>query len=358
MNTRIATILAREDLGVSGTKVIDINLRDIISSIMVVFTAKNGADHISAHPAANITKVEIVDGSDVLFSLSGKQTQALNFYNRGLKPYTYIDTIDDHWCTAAFGLDFGRFLFDPVLAFDPNKFTNPQLKITWNEAVCQTLAEDNYCTILADIFDEIVPTPTGFFMTKEIYNYTVAETGYEYIDLPTDYITQQIFVRTQLAGSTFETIIDEFKLSEDNDKRIPLDITTANILRYLVETYGYLREACFLKGSTASQATFLMPTDRTFGYGCEYGTAGAITITGMDGGQFNYISSADDKHIKGEVVGVYPHGTIPLLPKPGNEIADWYDVTKLGSLRLRIKDSAPTGETPSGQVITKQYRTY
>lgn len=358
MNTRIATMLSREDLGAAGTKVIDINILDIISRIMIVFTAKNGADGISAHPAANVTKIELVDGSDVLFSLSGPQAQGVNFYDRDIKPFSYIDTIDAHWNTAVFGIDFGRHLFDKDLAFDPTKFTNPQLKITWDENVCQTSAADNYCSVVADVFDELVPTPGGFFMTKEIYNYTVATTGYEYIDLPVDYITQQIFVRTQLAENVFEVIIDELKLSEDNDKRIPLDITTGDLIRTVLERWGPVQETCYLKAAQSATDAYAMPTDIVHGVGSEYGTVGPCSIYTQDGGRIQYIGTGAAANIKGLVFGYYPHGVAPLLPKPGMDIAEWYDVTKLGSLRLRIKDSAPGGTTPSAQVITKQYRTY
>lgn len=358
MNTRLATILAREDLGVSGTKVIDINILDIISRITVIFTAKNGAANIIAHPAANITKIEIVDGSDVLFSLSGKQAQAVNFYDRPVKPFNYTDTIDAHWNTAAFGLDFGRFLFDPALAFDPKKFTNPQLKITWNEVLCQANCADNYCTVLADIFDELVPTPPGFFMTKEIYNYTVATTGYEYIDLPTDYITQQIFVRTQLAENVFEGIIDELKLSEDNDKRIPLDISTGNLIRRVLEQYPPVMETTFLNAAQSNTDSYVMPTDIVHGLCSEYGVIGPASVWTLDGGKIGYIGTGATTPLKTIIIGYYPHGVAPLLPKPGSEIPDWYDVTKLGSLKLRIKDSAAAATTPSAQVITKQYRTY
>ena len=358
MNTRRATILSKEDLGTSGTKVIDLNILDVISRIMVIFKAKNGADGISAHPAANVTKIELVDGSDILFSLSGLQAQGVNFYDRIKKPYSYIDTIDTHWNTAAFNIDFGRYLYDKAIAFDPKKFTNPQLKITWDETVCQTSAVDNYCMVVADIFDQLVPTPEGFMMTKEIYNYTVAETGYEYIDLPTDYITQQIFLKTLLAENTFTTIIDEVKLSEDNDKRIPLDTEITDHLLYVLEQWGYVIEHAYLKAATSATAFYAMPSDIGHPVSAPYGAADASAIWTLDGGKFSYIGTSDAINHKALVYGCLPHGVMPLLPKPGGEIADWFDVTKLGSLKLRIKDSAPSATTPSAQVITKQYRTY
>jgi len=358
MNTRIATILAAEDLGEAGTKTIDINIKDIISRITIMFQATNVAEAMASHPAGNITKIELVDGSDVLFSLNGHQAQAINFYDREIQPYSYIDNIATHNQRALFGLDFGRFLYDKIMAFDPTKFTNPQLKITWDEDVCEVDATVNSCIVRAHIFDELVPTPAGFFMTKEVYSYTVAETGYEYIDLPTDFITQQIFIRSQLDAEPFAAILDEFKLSEDNDRRIPLDLTVLEIMREVIEQWGYVLEHAYLKGVDSATAFYAMPSDIGHPVRAPYGAADAGAIWSADGGKFYYIGTSAAINHKALIYGVLPHATMPILPKPGIEIADWFDVTKLGSLKLRIKDSAPSATTPSAQVITKQYRTY
>ena len=143
MNTRIASILAAEDLGETGTKTIDINIKDIISRITIMFEATNVSEDMASHPAGNVTKIELVDGSDVLYSLNGHQAQAVNFYDRDIQPYSYIDNIAGHKQRAVFGIDFGRFLYDQGLAFDPTKFTNPQLKISWDEDVCEVDAVVN-----------------------------------------------------------------------------------------------------------------------------------------------------------------------------------------------------------------------
>jgi len=359
MNTRIASILAAEDLGEAGTKTIDINIKDVISRISIMFKATNVSEDMASHPAGNVTKIELVDGSDVLFSLNGHQAQAVNFYDRGIQPYSYIDNIAAHNQSAVFSLDFGRFLYDQGLAFDPTKFTNPQLKITWDEDVCEVDATVNSCSILAHIFDELVPTPTGFFMTKEVYSYTVAETGYEYIDLPTDYITQQIFIRSQLSEEVFDNILDEIKLSEDNDKRIPLDLTVNEIIRNVIEEYGYLLEHAYLNGIATTTGSFYgMPTIIGHPVSAPYGAADVSTVYTHDGGKYRYYGTSASINHKVLIYGFLPHATMPILPRPGKEIVDWWDVTKIGSLKLRIKDSAPSATTPSAQVMTKQFRTY
>jgi len=358
MNTRIATILAAADLGASGTKIIDLNIKDVISRITVNMYTTNGGTTIAAHPAANIEKIELVDGSDVLFSLTGFQVQALNFYDRdGQIPYTSLRTYASGQ-RALFGLDFGRYLFDPVLAFDPTKFTNPQLKITWNEVNAQADTTTNECEVLAHIFDETAPSPTGFLMAKEIYSYTVGTTGYEYIDMPTDYITQQIYAKAFLAPYGMTSIFDAFKLSEDNDKKIPLDHSSDELERIAFEAYGFVKE-CVKCNAAAGVANFFgMPTDSGFANGSVEGGYEDLAAWSQGGGQFAIDNVTGANRARVTMIGNCPHGTVPLLPKPGLEIEDWYDVTKLGSLKLRIDDSAPAADTYTGEVMIKQYRPY
>jgi len=358
MDTRVATILASEDLGEAGTKIIDINLKDIISRIVIKFRAINGSDGISAHPAANLSKIEVVDGSDVLFSLSGHQAQAVNFFDRGKVPFSGIFTWSGAGCEVFCGIDFGRFLHDPILALDPNKFRNPQLKITFDENVCNTDCTENYCEVLANIFDEKVPTPTGFFMTKDIYSYIIATSGYEYIDLPTDHVMQQIFVKCLLAGYDFTGEIDEFRLSEDNDKRVPLDITSGILSNQVFEEYGFVEEHAKLAAGAGVITFYGMPNTNAHALGSAEGAAELLSVWSNGGGSYGSQNTGATMRARVKTIGILPHGVIPLLPKPGPEIADWYDVAKLGSLKLRIKDGATAADTATGEVIIKQYRPY
>jgi len=358
MRTRIATILAQEDLGAAGTKTIDINLKDIISRITVTFRATNVSEVMGEHPAANVSKIELVDGSDVLFSLSGKQAQGVNFYDRVVKPFNYITNIAGHVNTAVFGLDFGNFLFDPALAFDPGKFTNPQLKITYDEDACEVDATVSNCEVRAHIFDEFVPSPTGFLMTKEVYSYLVQTSGYEYIDLPTDYTIKQIYIKCLLAEYSFDSLLDEVRISEDNDRRVPLDLTVTNILKDVIEAWGYVQEYAYLNGVSSTAILFAMPSDLGYGLESPYGAADASAIWSYDGGKWAYVGTSTGINHKAVLHGCFPHGMMPILPKPGNVIEEWYSMANIGSLKLRIKDGAHSADAATGEIVTTQYRTY
>lgn len=358
MNTRVAVIMAAQDLGASGTKIIDVNIKDIISRITINFYAVNGDTTIAAHPAANVEKIELVDGSDVLFSLTGFQCQGMNFYDRnGMIPYTSLRTYASGQ-RALFGMDFGRYLYDQDLAFDPTKFTNPQLKITFDRTNANAACVTSECEVLANIFDELVPTPAGFLMSKEIYSYTVGTTGYEYIDLPTDYITRQIFAKAFLAPYGMTSIFDAFKLSEDNDKKIPLDLSADEMERIAFETFGFVKEHAKLNASAGVANFFGMPTDGAFAHISAEGGEEDWSCWSQGGGQFAAQAETGGLRGRATLIGNSPHGVVPLLPKPGMEIASWYDVRPLGSLKLRIDDSAPAADTYTGEVMITQYRPY
>lgn len=358
MNTRVAIIMAATDLGASGTKIIDINIKDVISRITVQYYAVNADATLLAHPAANIEKLEVVDGSDVLFSLSGAQAQGLNFYDRGGKtPYTSLKAYASG-VNSFFSIDFGRFLFDPILAFDPTKFMNPQLKITFKRTNANAACVTSNCTVRADIFDELEVSPSGFLMAKDIYSYTVPTSGYEYVDMPTDYITQQIYAKAATVPYGLTSIFDEFKLSEDNDRRIPLDLKADELERRAFEDYGYVREHVKVGATLGAINFYGMPTDSAYAHvSCEGGLEGAVAYSN-GGGQFGFIGELGTYRGRVTMIGTCPHGILPLLPKPGPEITDWYDVKNLGSLKLRIKQSAPAATGYTGEILLKQYRPY
>ena len=135
MRYRQATILAQESATTAATKTIDITLKDVISRLQIKFNATNNGHVATDHPAKQISKIELVDGSDVLLSLSAQQIEALMFYEY-IKGRNY-EMEYRNGCENRMVLDilFGRYLWDPVLGLDPTKFSNPQLKITHDLAL-------------------------------------------------------------------------------------------------------------------------------------------------------------------------------------------------------------------------------
>ena len=198
MKYRTTSILAKEDLGASGTKTINLNVKDMISRIDMIW--KTTIVTVSAMTAPHVdclSKIELVDGSDVLFSLTGEEAQALNYYDRSDTPSDDLSLTVGDIDTSVISLDFGRFLYDTDLALDPSKFRNLQLKVTWDEDASNASVVVNSLQVNAHVFDEKKITPRGFLMSKEFYSYTPSANNWEYVDLPTDYVIRKVMLRSK-----------------------------------------------------------------------------------------------------------------------------------------------------------------
>src|SRR4030042_2741422 len=194
MNYRLAVLLSHESIATAGTKTIDVTLKDKISRINIQVKATNNGSAPTAHPAAILSKIEVVNGSDVLFGLSGKELLALQFFSTKRTPFCIHSYLDDVMNITAYEIYFGRFLYDPLLALDPAKFTNLQLKITHNLAAGGSVPDAATLEVTADIFDEKAITPVGFLMAKENASSTLSASANEYIDLPVDYAMRQLLI--------------------------------------------------------------------------------------------------------------------------------------------------------------------
>ncbi len=358
MRHRLSKLLSPEDLGAAGTKVIDINIKDIISRIDVIFRTKNPSTGFHDHPAANITKIELVDGSDVLYSLTGRETQALNFYDRGVAPDNHLTGSNGEWMRAVFGIDFGKHLFDPALAFDPKKFSNPQLKITWDQDVAHTSCAENDMRIMAHIFDEFVPTPTAFLMSKTQYSYTPDANSFEYLDLPTDYPVRKILVGAHQEGRTFTQMVAEIRLNEDNDKRVPLDITGDELFFAHKQNIPPLVENVYMAIGTSDTEFRVTPSEDAVIVGARTSTTDGFLLIFQNGGLAKGKCETTAETIYMLCSGHIPHGLAVIPFGDQKDSADWYDVTKVGSLVLRIKGGPSLGSDPLMQVVTQQLRNY
>jgi len=220
------------DLGLddSGTKIIDLNFADPLSAMSFLFYGKNGATSNKKNAMHDIvTKIEIVDGSDVLLSASLKELQALHAYQTGQFPYSLeYETANgdskDHVTVL-----FGRWLWDKGYFLDLTKFSNPQLKITTDEDVIRAMSATGFLTgsldvsIIAHIMEEEGMSSAGFFSNKEIYAFTSGTSGNEYIELPRDNPYAQLMIHSTIRGSDWHELISNVKLSCDSDKFVPFD---------------------------------------------------------------------------------------------------------------------------------------
>jgi len=182
-----------------------------------------------------IKEIAIIDGSEVIFSMNGAQIVAMSCFDLGFAPLHWhqeLPGMNQYWC---FPIHFGRSLVDPDWIFDPRKFRNPQMRITWDlEAAYGFLGPGGFndvanaqvlgpiITIWAKIMEEGA-SPRGYLMTKEVKSYTPAGPGSLVTYLPTDFPHRKLMVRSYLFNGEMTVGTQHIKLSQDQDKWIPVD---------------------------------------------------------------------------------------------------------------------------------------
>jgi len=360
MNYRLATILAREAVSGDKTKVIDLNLVDPVSQMQVIYESTGaGSGPPVALAAACVTKIELVDGSDVLYMLDGYGAQAVDFYHRKKEPPNLNVYLSGFQAQMVFNMNYGRYLWDPILAFDPRKYKNPQLKISIDVDAGGQGASAGFLTVLANIFDEKIVSPTGFLMQKEIKEYNLGSSTNEPTLMPTDYPIRKLFIKSLVPGTGPEACFANIKLSEDNDKKIPYNNTIADVLRMIVgqgPIYHENQEQT-IGGSGGyiyhTPAYYpMINANNCVGENVAY----TLTVYGGEGGRGYVYAEGSVSNMQISIVGYCPHGAIEIPFGLQDEIDDWYDVTKLGSLKLDILSGS--GRSEACQIMVQQHRAY
>ena len=358
MQYRRSILLSPTDVDSAGTKVIDLNFPDIVSRLTILFSTLNpGTQAPIEHPAANLPKIELVDGSNVIFSLTGMQAHALEFYDTG-KLYPGGGSFVPTWNLVHNAvINFGRFLWDTVLAFDPKKFTNPQLKITYDEDAAVTSTVANTLCVIAEIFDEKAAAPTGFLMNKELYSYVPSAGATEEIELPNDFPYRQILVHARVNNLWFGGIIGNVKLTEDNDRKIPFDLTGSQLESLNHALFGPCTEHMVVDLAAGTGVTIFHAATQGIMLRGDYYNTGSL----IDNVPFGYSSLIKTATQTGsspiEIAGTIPHGVFSVPLGNIQDLADLYDL-KGKSLKLKIQAGSGKTFTETFRVITQQMRPY
>jgi len=363
MNYRLATLFERQAEASDITEPIDIIGVDKISRLVIIHEPYNSASGAqTGHPSLCIPKIEIVDGSDVHFSLTGKEALAADWYNNGVEPPNVVDYLPTRYSRMVYNINFGRYLYDPQLAYDPVKFKNPQLKITIDVDGGGSTVTTGYLTVLMHLFDEKAISPVGFLMHKEIKDYALGAGTHEYTDLPTDYPVRKLFARIQKYGDTpVHDCFDTIKLSEDNDKRIPINHTIQNILKSIYGNRKPYQEKILHEGSATEYYVYITPCEEVTMEGTQWRVAASqafIAYLYADGGRASFDQYSETSNTQALATGWCPHGVVEIPFGDQMDMADWYDVSKIKNLKLDIKSGSTMTSSESCQLFLQQLRKY
>lgn len=354
MNTRHEITLASESIATAATKTIEIDLSEVVSRFNIRVKGTNSSSTPTAHPATIISKIELIDGSDVLFSLSGQEAQALNFYETGKMPFNIEEYENNIEACATMHLNFGRFLWDTQYALKPKIFRNLQLKITHNKASGGSAPDGGTLYVSADVFDQKAVNPVGFLQSKLIEAKTLTASGHSYVDLPRDQIIRRLILKSLSASNPPSGQISKVKIKEDGGRRLPFN--DVSMSEYIKSNLGQMVVNERLAGlGTASAVTYyIVPTYESYGVGVGRSAAGAGIIVAQPSGNAMNITNDTSESFAVIVQGYCPHGAIDFPFGNPMDPADWFDPKGLKDLEVDI--TAASGASGTAEVITQELR--
>jgi hypothetical protein len=358
MKMRIAKILDAKTITSDGVEVINLFLSEVVSALYIEAKCLNNGSAPTAHACKAIPKVEILDGSTVIHSLSAMEIQARQFYGLGKFPENVVNYQDNVYFTVPLVIPFGRYLGDPKYALDPARFRQPQIRITVDIGAGGSACDAVILDIDALVFDEKAVAPEGYLSAKEYYRYSLVSSAIEDIDLPRDRKLRSLMIQSAYAGKYPYEQYNAFKLTEDNDRRIPFDLKTSHYIKYLAAMYGKLTEHVSGSVDTSGVALYVAANYEVFATGIgQGGTALYFTQTAGNGGTVTLKGNAAGL-FQGLVSGCVPHGAILLPFGDQQDPDDWYDLTKIGSLKLKLAAGASVGSGSDCGIVTESVEPY
>ncbi len=259
-------------------------------------------------------------------------------------------------CSALVEINFGRWLWDELLAFDPKKYNNPQLKITHNLAAGGSTPTTATMSVYAMCFDGKVITPTGFLLSKEQLSYTLVASANEKIDLAVDMPYRKMLINSLTDDKQPYQQYNVIKLSEDNDAVVIINGEPTTSLIKLLQNLPFIEEHIDCQDLDNDHGVFATVTDN--GKVVAQAKDAADTtmfVGGLNGGKF-LATTANGQLVQFHANGLIPHGALEIPFGDQNTIADWYDVSKVGSLAMTI--TAGSGASGSVQLVSQQLKLY
>jgi len=358
MNYRNVIIDNNRTISTAATLPLNIDIADPISRLNFKFNIANHGTTpvLIAHPARAVTKIEVIDGSHIITSLSGEQMLAANYYDRRVSPQSYINGVTGTQSYFTCGIDFGRWLWDPELALQPGAYDHLQLKLTYNKALYESSATAMYMTITADVFDEKSVTPRGYLRRYEATTWTPSGTATEYLNVPIDLPIRKMLVAGYSTTKDFRGQIHSFKLTQDGDKMVPYNTNTRTYITELNASLPPIIEPVIHLGASGGEAIYTMPS-----YEAQYlalpTLSENVTLTSYVADVLTVAGATGGGRIEGIVRGHVPFHTFELPMGLPQDIDDWFVAAVTKKLELQATASTP-GTSPVGRLVMEQLATH
>lgn len=358
MKVRDHYLAKAQTLTDSGTVTIPLTKGMKIQDIRIKVGATNGATSNTVGKLCGlVSKIEILDGSDVWHSVSMREEQAINCYQNYLMPRKELSGGAGVVIFEESIVCFGRWFRDRDFYLDTSRLSNPQLRITYAFAVSATAGiatGTGTLSAIARLIEDGAPPYKGCVMAKELKSWTTAASGDESTLLPTDWPYVALLISALKTTVDPTTILTNIKLQRDAGRFTDVDMTGVDLAGHNVNEYGYFEESFRPLKDTA--ATWL--ADLFYKTGAWYEVAGATgkaiatTVTGESiVSAFTTGETVDLMTLK--VRGAMPHAAWYLPIGNGKDPDDFLSVQGLSELKLILTQGVASA---AGTIVSLQVR--
>ena len=356
---RQSVIRKAQSIAADGTSIYDISGDEPISRISIIPHVTNGASYVPlGHPDECIPKIEIVDGSDVLISLSASQARALMFYSVKGQPVSCVNYMPGQWSMCPITLYFGRFLNDPEFALDPRKYNNLQIKIQHVIAASMTGASVGTMDIVADVMSPEYSEPKGLFIAKELIELDTIADAVNYTDLPTDLPVRILMGHCFSDTQAPEYNVASFELYEGNRKNLLIAYDMEQYQQIMASAFPPFHEKIYGEATVADRNFWITPAFERVVVVNDYWEGNNVVTPESTGGQKAIISGEARCVFEGVVQGWAPNGSTPFF-FPGIDTPEGYwNLQKEGSGTLKTTFHGDVDTTPTWNVVAQQLLMY
>ena len=345
---RAAVARDRAAVGDSSTFELDLKGFQAISAIDIIIRATNGSTNNQGTPIhADVDTIEVLDGSRVLYSLSGVQCRALHCYEMGHYPAVTYDERAAAVQQELFRVNFGRFVGDNAYWLDPSQFQNPVLRVTVSMTISATVSfvtDTTTVTAIVHTWDDRPAGKRGTFLTKEYKSFTSAASGNDRGNLPRDFPYRMIILRAFETLIEFHVDITQIKVTLDTDRYVPFDMRAEQLRDMNAELFGRFQIDQLLDKTNNDTFDCLMCYPRAVTlnslesldvYTVDIRTVEVYTLNGIE---FSTVGTpthpTDDTNIQLSTLGYGPHFSLAI---PFGDLQDpesWLDPSGFGSFEM------------------------
>jgi len=360
MKTRDAVLLYQETQSSdASTKTLDLDIRDPVSALYIEAECQNGTTSNEDNWISDIiTKIELVDASEVIASLTGHELEAMCFYKTGKVPVIYPSEWASGWQRHGAYLLFGRWLYDKLFAIDFNSFKNPQLKITWNLAAVRAVsATTAFATgtfklsVIAKVMEEMT-SPSHYLMDKKLLSFTSSSSSgaEERKELPTDFPYRMLMTRHYVEGSDLDEVTSDLKLTADAEKFIAFDRKVKQLDAEAEARWGELRLSHNILRASGGTVRGLTNKETRYAFYPSVSTqftdfvytlmfSGAVKLEHQVAGG----GSSGTRRLWGTEWGHALYATLPIVFGEPNEPDTWFDPSMYRKLELIFTSGGTAG---------------